>query len=415
MPPFEGLSHPPEFRRFTFTRFLRVLGCPVLAIGLLGAGAAQAAEAGEGPVRLKGRLLVDSLNLDVSRPGRPDEHADGIQVRQAYLGLDADLTEQLSLRFEGGAANNDALIWDEVALEYRLASGVALMAGNLKAAGLENLTSTKSLSFLERGPYGELITDGFTSAVQVRANVRGLTATLAFQGESFNNLGLDFDGPASPGAREQRAVTARVAGGVPLGGNTHLHLGAWVRGRSFDGDFPHAYSYQPAGSQGVDGPWLDTGPLARSDSAVAVEAAWRSGSFWIQGEAALLRPDPSPQARVAGSPNLKAGYLIFGWNPQGEVRGYDTRRALFLPPGPGSIDLIARYDFADVPASPMAAGGLQDAPDTARVRGVTLGAVWRVQPGYRFLLNLGDLHFDPGWPGSKSRVRSVQIRAQYDF
>jgi len=331
------------------------------------------------------------------------------------LGLDADLTERLSLRFEGGAANHDALIWDEVALEYRPAPAVALMAGNLKAAGVENLTSTKSLSFLERGPYGDLITDGFTSAVQVRANVQDLTATLAFQGDSFNNLGLDFDGPASPGALEQRAVTARVAGGVPLGGNKHVHLGAWVRGRSFDGDFPHAYSFQPAGSQGVDGPWLDTGPLARSDGTLAVEAAWWSGSFWVQGEAALLRPDPSSQARDLSPPSLKAGYILVGWNPQGEVRGYDARRALVVAPGPGSIDLLARYDFAEVPAGPMVTTVPSDSPAVARVRGMTFGAVWRVQTGYRLLLNFGEMRFDPGWPGTKARVRSLQIRAQYDF
>ena len=173
----------------TVRPFLRALASPALAIGILGTGAAQAAELGDAPVRFKGRLLVDSIDHAMSRPGLPDEHADGIRVRQAYLGLDADLTERLSLRFEGGAANNDALVWDEVALEYCPAPGVAFMAGNLKAAGLENLTSTKSLSFLERGPYGDLITDGFTSAIQVRANVRGLTATLAFQGESFNSLG----------------------------------------------------------------------------------------------------------------------------------------------------------------------------------------------------------------------------------
>jgi phosphate-selective porin OprO/OprP len=399
----------------TFSPFLRALAVPALAIGLLGAGTAQAAELGNAPVRFKGRLLVDSIDLVISRPGHPDDHADGIQVRQAYLGLDADLTERLSLRFEGGAANNDALVWDEVALESRPAPGVAIMAGNLKAAGLENLTSTKALSFLERGPYGDLITDGFTSAVQVRADLYGLTATLALQGDSFNNLGLDFDGPASPGALERRAVTARLAGRVPLGATPHLHLGVWVRGRSFDGDYPQAYSFQPAGSQGVDGPWLDTGPLSRSDGTIAVEAAWWSGSFWVQGEAARLRPDPSPQTHVPGSPTLTAGYVLVGWNPQGEVRGYDARRALVVAPGPGSIDLLARYDFADVPASPMAMTGPPDSPATARVRGLTFGAVWRVQTGYRLLLNLGEMHFDPGWPGSKSRVRSVQVRAQYDF
>jgi hypothetical protein len=68
-----------------------------------------------------------------------------------------------------------------------------------------------------------------------------------------------------------------------------------------------------------------------------------------------------------------------------------------------------------VPALPMVTTVPSDSPAVARVRGMTFGAVWRVQTGYRLLLNLGEMRFDPGWPGTKARVRSLQIRAQYDF
>lgn len=91
------------------------------------------------------------------------------------------MTDRLTVKFEGGASNNDAFIWDEFAIEYRVNPNLLISAGNLKAAGLENLTSTKAISFLERGPYGDLVTDPFTSSLQIRAPLERLSVRSRFR------------------------------------------------------------------------------------------------------------------------------------------------------------------------------------------------------------------------------------------
>ncbi|MFM8819050.1 MAG: porin [Phenylobacterium sp.] len=399
-----------------------------LSAGLLGQPAvATAAEIGGVQVRATGRLLVDSVSQVASPTGAPDASIDLVRVRQAFLGLEAKFNDRLSLRFEGGASNNDAFIWDEAALEYKASPNLVLSAGNLKAAGLENLTSTKAISFLERGPYGDLVTDPFTSSVQARMNIGALVATLAAQGDTFNNLGLDFDGTAARGARDRRAATLRLAGSAPAGEGGRLHLGGWVRVRDFGDVAPRSYSARPGTSVGKSGDWLGSGPLSEGDSTAAFEAAWFSGSFWVQAEGALLRAVRSPGAAAGSDPVIASGYVFAGWNVMGEARGYDAQKALVTAPkvrsplskgGLGSLDLLARYDFADlsdVRDSALTQAGALAARRAGDYRGVTLGAVWRPEPGYRLVLNLSEARIDHAPPQADVKVRLLQLRAQYEF
>ena len=399
-----------------------------LAVGLMGlATGASAAEIAGAQVKLKGRLLVDSVSQVASPTGAPDARIDLVRVRQAFLGVDARFTDRLSLRFEGGASNNDAFIWDEAALEYKVSDRLLLSVGNLKAAGLENLTSTKAIAFLERGPYGDLVTDPFTSSVQARFSTGSLVGTLAVQGDTFNNLGLDFDGTAAPGARDRRGVTARLAGSAPAGAAGRLHLGAWVRARDFGDVAPRSYSARPGTSVGKSGDWLGSGPLSGGDATAALEAAWISGPFWVQAEAALLRADRSSRAAPGDDPVLASGYVFAGWNLTGEARGYDAQKALVTAPkvrnplskgGLGSLDLVARYDFADltdVRDSATTEAGRLAARRAGDYRGVTLGAVWRPEPGYRLVLNLSEARVDHAPPQADVKIRLFQLRAQYEF
>jgi len=378
-------------------------------------------------VRPKGRLLVDSVSQVASPTGAPDARIDLVRVRQAFLGLDAKFNDRLAFRFEGGASNNDAFIWDEAALEYKASPNLVLSVGNLKAAGLENLTSTKAISFLERGPFGDLVTDPFTSSVRARFNAGAVVATLAVQGDTFNNLGLDFDGTAAPGARDRRAATARIAGSLPAGDGGRLHLGGWVRTRDFGDVAPRSYAARPGTSVGKSGDWLGSGALSEGDSTAALEAAWMSGPFWVQVEAARLRADRSPRAAAGSDPVITAGYVFAGWNAAGEARGYDTPRALVTAPkirsplskgGLGSLDLLIRYDFADltdVRDSAVTPVGVVAARRAGDYRGVTLGAVWRPEPDYRIVLNLAEARVDHAPPQADVKIRLFQIRAQYEF
>ena len=386
-----------------------------------------AAEAGGLQFRPKGRLLVDSVSQVASTSGTGDVRIDLVRVRQAFLGLDTRVSDRLMIRMEGGASNNDAFVWDEVAVEYRFSPAILLAAGNLKAAGLENLTSTRTISFLERGPYGDLVTDPFTSSVQVRVNAGSLVGMLAAQGDTFNNLGLDFDGTAAAGARDRRAVTARLAGSLQTGDTERLHLGAWARVRDFGDQANRSYAARPGTSAGRSGDWLGSGSFSRGDSTVGLEFAWMSGPFWVQAEAARLLAERSPRAAAGGDPVLVAGYIFAGWNLAGEGRGYDSQRGLVSVPrvrsplskgGLGSLDLLARYDLADltdVRDSALTDAGRFSARRAGDYRGLTLGAVWRPEPGFRVVFNLSDARVDYARPQPDVRIRLLQLRAQSEF
>ena len=375
----------------------------------------------------KGRLLVDSVSQVASPSGAADLRIDLVRVRQAFLGLDARFSDRLALRLEGGASNNDAFIWDEAALEYRATPNLLFAAGNLKAAGLENLTSTRNISFHERGPYGDLVTDPFTSSVQVRMTSGPMVATFAVQGDTFNNLGLDFDGGASPGAWDRRAATGRLVGSIPVGDGARLHLGGWARVRDFGDRSARAYAARPGTAAGEAGDWLGSGPLAQSDMTVAFEGAWLSKAVWVQGEVAAVRAERSPLAPPGGDPLMTAGYVFVGWNIRGEARGYDAQRALVTAPrvgdpvssgGLGSLDLVVRYDFADlsdVQSSAASPAGRLAAGRAGEYLGLTLGAVWRPEPGYRVLVNIGEARIDRALPTADVTTRQLQIRAQYEF
>ena len=408
----------------------RVLGLAVAGGNLLGPSTGMASDVAPGApeVRLKGRLLVDGVSQTASSAGpEGDDHLGLIRVRQAFLGLDAKFNDRLSLRFEGGAANNDAFVWDEAALEYRLSPGVLVSVGNLKAAALENLTSTRSIAFLERGPFGDLITDPFLASVQVRANRGPLAATLAIQGESFNNLGLDFGGGPSPGATDRLGATFRLAGATPLGDTRRLHAGAWARVRDFGDGAARAYAARPGTSAGRAGDWLGTGPLADRDFTVGIEGAYLADRFWVQGEAGYLKAGRGGSAPSGADPWVVAGYVYAGWSVSGEPRGYDSARALVTAPrisnplsrgGAGAVDLLVRYDFADlteVGRSATGAEALGAAGKAGVYQGLTLGAVWRPEPGYRLLLNLSQARVTNAPLQADVTLRLLQIRAQYDF
>ena len=160
---------------------------------------------------------------------------------------------------------------------------------------------------------------------------------------------------------------------------------------------------------------------------VAFEGAWLSKAVWVQGEVAAVRAERSPLAPPGGDPLMTAGYVFVGWNIRGEARGYDAQRALVTAPrvgdpvssgGLGSLDLVVRYDFADlsdVQSSAASPAGRLAAGRAGEYLGLTLGAVWRPEPGYRVLVNIGEARIDRALPTADVTTRQLQIRAQYEF
>jgi phosphate-selective porin OprO/OprP len=144
--------------------------CAGAALGMLmlGAGAAQAQDtttAWKGApqwtnddvqFKVRGRILIDAVFQKVDRQGAlPDYDTRNIRGRQVFIGVEGKLNNYIAYKAEGGFVNGGTSSWDDVVIEFKPNDMTSIMVGNIKAAGLENLTSTRFTTFMDRGPYGD--------------------------------------------------------------------------------------------------------------------------------------------------------------------------------------------------------------------------------------------------------------------
>ena len=133
-----------------------------LSVAMLAAGAASAQDttaAWKGApqwtnddvqFKVRGRLLIDYVYQDVKRDAPlADYKTSNVRGRQAFLGVEGKLNSYIAYKAEGGAVNGGAWAWDDVVLEYKPNDMTSIMVGNIKAAGLENLTSTRFTTFMD--------------------------------------------------------------------------------------------------------------------------------------------------------------------------------------------------------------------------------------------------------------------------
>src|SRR5690606_25155122 len=112
--------------------------------------------------KVRGRILLDYVYQDVERAGpASDFTTSNARGRQVFLGVEGKLNNYFAYKVVGGAVNGGAWAWDDVVIEFKPNDMTSLMVGNIKAAGLENLTSTRFTTFMDRGPYGELGPDSY--------------------------------------------------------------------------------------------------------------------------------------------------------------------------------------------------------------------------------------------------------------
>ena len=72
--------------------------------------------------------------------------------------------------------------WDDVVIEVKPTETTSILIGNIKATGLENLTSTRFTTFMDRGPYGDFGVDSYLLSVVGKVNGYNWSVTGAVQG-----------------------------------------------------------------------------------------------------------------------------------------------------------------------------------------------------------------------------------------
>lgn len=361
---------------------------------------------GEFTFKPRGRVYLDYVGQDVDRATGPDFTASDSRIRTARLGVQGTWTDQWSYTAEVSINNGDAN-WEDLLLRYTPSDSVSVTVGNFKSLSLENLTSSRYTTFMERGAFADLIDAGrvMTLAGQVGGDNWSLAAGV--HGDSINDADVAGD--------ESSGMFARAHFAPVHNAETSVHLGGWVRSRERGDDTP--FRYRVRNNTNFGDRYTDAGssPLGagESDTALGLEGAvvWRSLS--LQGEWARVEAD-----LTGGGEAEATGYYAFvSFFPTGERRRYDPSGGEFgrvsirnpvTAGGPGAIELAARYDNVDLTEfAGVAAAGEYSA--------VTLGANWYPFPYVRFMANYTDARNQAQVPTADVDVRTFQLRAQFDF
>lgn len=411
-----------------------------LSVAMLAAGAASAQDttvAWKGApqwtnddvqFKVRGRILVDYVYQEVDRVAPlPDYATSNVRGRQVFLGVEGKLNNYIAYKAEGGAVNGGAWAWDDVVLEYKPTEMTSIMVGNIKAAGLENLTSTRFTTFMDRGPYGDMGPDSYVLSLVGKVNSYNWTATAALQGASLNSADVNNTAGANPGSRERNGFTGRVSYAPILTDTDKLHVAAFGRYRNHGDEGAFSYAGRPNTNYGDSGRYFTTGGIGNRDKTVGVEAAFIHKNVSVQGEYSDIKVTRLQTVQPGGDPDVKVGYAFISFWPTGEMRNYDATKGEFGRPkilnpitggGFGGVELALRYDYADLTdaySSASTAAGRTLSQDAGKYTAWTLGANYYPTGYARLQANYTRSKIDNPGAGRDVDVNTFQMRAQLDF
>ena len=411
-----------------------------LSVAMLAAGAASAQDtttAWKGApqwtnddvqFKVRGRLLIDYVYQDVKRDAPlADYKTSNVRGRQAFLGIEGKLNNYIAYKAEGGAVNGGAWSWDDVVLEYKPNEMTSVMVGAIKAAGLENLTSTRFTTFMDRGPYGDMGPDSYLLSLVTKVNGYNWTATGAVQGNSINSADVNNTAGANPGSKERVGFTGRVSYAPILTDFDKLHVAVYGRYRNHGDESAFNYAARPNTNYGDSGRYIATGAIGDIDKTVGVEAAYIHNNFSIQGEYSDIKVTRLQTVQPGGNPDVKVGYAFISFWPTGEQRNYDATKGEFGRPkilnpitggGMGGVELALRYDYADLTdaySSAATTAGRTLSQDAGKYKAWTLGANYYPTGYARLQANYTRSKIDNPGAGRDVDVDTFQMRAQLDF
>lgn len=361
-------------------------------------------ETGDGrfQVRVGGRIMNDWVFWD-GDPGveaAVGELEDGVEFRRARLFVQGYLYRHVEFKaqyeFAGGVTD-----FKDVYLGLRdLPVGVRL--GHFKEPfGLEELTSSKYITFLERS-----LPAVFAPSRNVGLMAHGSAADdrVSYGVGVFretDDLGL--------GTGDDLNFTARLTGAPVYADDGHraVHLGVGVTHQSVDEATGLRFRQRP--EVHLAPRFVDTGSFpADSLTVVGLEGATVLGPASVQGEYTTAAVDSA----ATGDPTLDGFYVAASYWLTGESRAYEPddgtfgrvrprRHFLDGAGGPGAWEVAVRYSTLDLEDEGLAGGEVSD---------VTVGVNWHWNPNARLMLNAVRSRLE-----GVDDVTALLLRTQIDF
>jgi len=360
--------------------------------------------------KVRGRVYMDVISQEVDRAVGNDFSSQVSRVRTARLGVEGTWNQNWAYKAEAAISSAGGTTqWEDVVLEYKPNDFSSIMVGNFKTISLENISSSRYITFMERGPFNDVIDAGRVMNVSAKMNGENWTLQAAVSGDSINSADPTVVG--NDGGSEQVSINARATWAPVLTDTQTLHLGIW--GRQRDRGDQAGFNYQTRNNTNYGARYVSSGAIGDSDTMIGVEALWIAGPFSLQGEYANIDID-----RTNGlTQEAKAYYLAASWFVTGERRNMDVKkgelgRTKILSPmtagGMGAFELAARYDSADLT-------DITGAPLAGEYTAWTLGATWYPFPYVRFMTNYTKSQNDNAILANDVDVDTLQFRAQFDF
>ncbi|HEU4394131.1 MAG TPA: porin [Planctomycetota bacterium] len=287
-----------------------------------------------------------------------------------------------------------------------LPGGLQVQAGYFKEpVGLEELTSSKYITFMERS----LATNAFAPAhnMGIQASGSHMEDRLNWAFGDFTDHAVNGVGPT----QWQHNFTGRICGAPVLDKEKKqvVHLGLSVQDRSpeTENDRFRARPEMPFVPRTVD-----TGTISvDTEFIIGLEAAWVSGPISIQGEYFTADIDDHPDA-PGGSPSFDGYYLQASYWLTGESRPYSKGTFGRVKPksefttkgGTGALELKARFASVDLDDDGVTGGEGDD---------ITIGANWHLNSNTRVMLEW--ITHDADLAAVSGTVTAIQVRFQIDF
>jgi phosphate-selective porin OprO/OprP len=327
---------------------------------------------------------------------------DGTEFRAARLYISGEVYKHAIFKAEYDFADDTSEFKDVyVGLQDLRWVGTVRVGHFKEPFGLEQLTSSRFITFMERGLPDALVpgrNTGFGINNALLEDRMTVATGVFYNSDDFG----DSDG------NDNWQWSGRVTG-TPLATapDRLIHLGGAVRVGDPD-DNTAAFDSTPESHLAND--YLDTGAIADADGTqvtYGAEAAGVFGPFSVQGEYMRTMLDRSG----AGNAEFPGWYVFASWFITGEHRAYKASDGVFDRVSPnhnflsdggwGAWELAARYSSLDLDDAGVTGGEMDD---------VTAGVNWYLYPNARVMLN-----YIYANPESVGDANIFQTRFQVDF
>ena len=311
-------------------------------------------------VELGGRIQADYVYYDEDNISM----GSGTELRRTRLFAQGNIDDDWKYKAQYEFAGNGTDIKDMYVQYTGWDFGKITLGQHKQEAGLEVLTSSKYMTFIERAAMSAVVPDR-----RISGGLSGDSGNFHYAASLFGDEeGSDNDEGEGVG------VNGRLTWAPKFGDNNQLHFGASGSWQEPGGDETWRVRARPE-THKTSQRLVDTDTLDQIDDIVTfgVEGAWIGGPFSLQGE----WMQQTVNRDVGDEPDLTGFYVYGSWFLTGESRSYKNGK-FGRTKASNAWEIALRYSNLDLEDGDIL-GGEQDI--------ITFGVNYYVNPYLRFMLN----------------------------